>query len=288
MDGFLLIDKPPGPSSFAVVNTVRRMFGCGKAGHSGTLDPQASGLLIVALDAATRLLAYLPGEPKRYSFGMQFGSQTDTLDKEGKIVTEGGRVPSEEEVEAACVRFIGEQLQTPPKFSAVKADGKRAYARARNNEEFELKQKTVAIFALALVKYDPAAGIAECDMTCSRGTYVRALVRDVAAALETVAYASFIRRTEIGPFTVQDALDFTRIGPESERRILPVAKALAAMPSVVLGKDQCEPLLYGKDIRCGSAAAETVIAYAENGDVAAVLKRSENGMFHPEKVFLRG
>ena len=289
MDGFLLVDKPCGPSSFAVVNTVRRTLLCGKAGHSGTLDPQASGLLVVAVGAATRLLPYLPGEPKRYGFGMQFGTQTDTLDKEGKVTSENGRIPSAVEVAASCEQFLGKQLQTPPKYSAVKTDGKRAYERARNNEEFDLKEKTVTIFSLSLVSYDAALGIAECDMTCTAGTYVRALVRDIAQSLGTVAYAAFIRRLAIGPFSVEGALAFDRIGPGMEKpKVMPVATALASVPSVVVDQGKCDLLSHGKDIELSSAAGETAIAYTETGGVAAVLKRNENGMFHPEKVFIKG
>jgi tRNA pseudouridine55 synthase len=286
LDGFLCVDKPCGPSSFAVVKAVRRELRCAKAGHGGTLDPAASGLLIVALGTATRLLPYLPGEPKRYRFGMRFGQQTDTLDCEGKITIDGGRVPSGPEIESMLPRFLGELLQEPPKFSAVKVNGRRAYALARDNEEFDLQKKAITIISLSLAGYDQATGVAECDMTCSRGTYVRSLVRDVAAGLGTVAYASFIRRCAVGPFSVDAAISFDGLGPESVRSVIPVRDALATVPSAKVNKVQCGILAHGKDVRLDTVVGDTVIAYTESGDVAAVLKRTENGIYHPEKVFL--
>jgi tRNA pseudouridine55 synthase len=287
VDGFLCVDKPGGPSSFAVVRKARLALGCGRAGHAGTLDPLASGLVIVALGAATRLLPYLPGEPKRYRFGIRFGAQTDTLDNEGIITAEGGRIPAREEIAAALLGFVGEQKQTPPKYSAVKVGGKRAYARARGNEEFDIAEKTVTVFSLDLDKYDQAQGIAECDLSCSRGTYVRALVRDIAASLGTVAYASFIRRLAIGPFSVDGAVTFDEIGPDVARRIIPVAAALSSLPSATIDKYQYAALKYGKDVRLAGAAGDTVIAYAETGSVAAVLTKVKDDLYHPEKVFVK-
>ena len=138
MDGFLFVDKPAGPTSFDVVRRVRKLLGVAKAGHAGTLDPLASGLLICAVGNATRLLPYVPAEPKRYAFRMKFGSETDTLDREGTVVAEGGRVPGRGEVKGILKRFSGQLSQLPPKFSAVKVDGVRAYGLARKKQEFNL------------------------------------------------------------------------------------------------------------------------------------------------------
>jgi tRNA pseudouridine55 synthase len=288
LDGFLLVDKPCGPSSFAVVKRARLKLGCDKAGHAGTLDPLASGLVIVALGAATRLLSYLPEEPKRYRFGIRFGTQTDTLDTEGIVTAEGGRVPAREEILAALPAFIGKIPQVPPKYSAVKVRGKRAYARARDNEEFDIAEKTVTVFSLELVNFDQAQGIAECEAACSRGTYVRALVRDIAAeGLGTLAHASFIRRLSIGPFTVGTALAFDSLSLQSGQAVIPVRTALSSVPSATLSREQCAILAHGKDIGL-AATADTVIGYTEKGDVAAVLTKKEDGVYHPEKVFVKG
>lgn len=282
MNGFFFIDKPAGPTSFDVVRQVRRA--CGeKTGHSGTLDPQASGLLICAVGDATRLLPCLPAEPKRYLFGVQFGSETDTLDSEGSVVSEGGRVPLEEEVRAALPKFIGRVTQTPPRFSAVRVAGERAYDLARQRRTFELKERTVTISSLSLVKFD--APKASLDVTCSGGTYVRSLARDIAKELGTLAFASFIRRLAIGPFSVDNAVAPAVAAQDPSAHMAPVAKALASVPSVVLGPVQLETVAMGKDITIDKSD-DLVIAYNGEGDVAAVLRKSE-GKYHPDKVFVK-
>ncbi len=142
MDGFLLIDKPAGPTSFAVVKHVRSFCRRCKIGHAGTLDPAASGLLIVALGNATRLLEFLPTEPKVYTFIVSFGSETDTLDAEGRVTRSGGRIPGEDEIRSVLPRFVGKQMQVPPRFSALKIKGKRAYDLARGSEDFTLAPRS--------------------------------------------------------------------------------------------------------------------------------------------------
>lgn len=282
MNGFFFIDKPAGPTSFDVVRQLRRA--CGeKTGHSGTLDPQASGLLICAVGDATRLLPCLPAEPKCYSFGVTFGSETDTLDSEGTVVSGGGRVPSEEEVRAALPKFTGRITQTPPRFSAVRVEGERAYDLARRQRVFELKERTVAIASLALARFD--APEASLDVTCSGGTYVRSLARDLAKSLGTLAFASFIRRLAIGPFAVDNAVSPAAAANDPSVHVVPVAKALASVPSVVLSSEQLETVGMGKDIIIDKSD-DMVIAYNGQGDVAAVLKKSE-GKYHPDKVFVK-
>lgn len=282
MNGFFFIDKPTGPTSFDVVRQLRRA--CGeKTGHSGTLDPQASGLLICAVGDATRLLPCLPAEPKRYSFGVKFGSETDTLDSEGTVVSGGGRVPSEEEVRAALPAFVGRITQTPPRFSAVRVAGARAYDLARQRRTFELRERTVTIGSLSLARFDsPEASL---DVTCSGGTYVRSLARDIAKELGTLGIASFIRRLAIGPFTVANAVSPPVAAQDPSAHVVAVAKALASVPSIVLGPVQLETVAMGKDIGIDKSD-DLIIAYNGQGEVAAVLRKSE-GKYHPDKVFVR-
>jgi tRNA pseudouridine55 synthase len=285
VDGFLFVDKPSGPTSFAVVRQVRSALDGEKVGHAGTLDPCASGLLVCALGGATRLLPYLPSEPKRYAFGMRFGSETDTLDSEGAVVAQGGRVPDREELQAVLGRFSGVIRQTPPKFSAVKVNGERAYDLARKHTEFEIAEREVTVFFLALVSYDGAKAEAALEVACSGGTYVRSLVQDIAHALDTLAYASFIRRLAIGHFSVDNAIDMDGM-KDLREHIMPVKDALSSLPSVTVSVTQCETLEKGRSIKL-DMADETVMAYTENGDVAAVLKKKDEGLYHPEKVFLK-
>jgi tRNA pseudouridine55 synthase len=285
VDGFLFVDKPSGPTSFDVVRQVRRALGGEKTGHAGTLDPLASGLLVCALGSATRLLPYLPSEPKRYSFGMRFGVETDTLDSEGTEVARGGRTPGQEELQAVLGRFSGVIGQTPPKFSAVKVHGERAYDLARKHREFEIAERQVTVFSLFLASYDGAKAEAALEVACSGGTYVRSLVQDIAHALGTHAHASFIRRLAIGPFTVDNAITMESV-KELREHIMPVKEALSLLPSVTVSASQSETLEKGRSIKL-DMADETVIAYAESGAVAAVLKKNDEGMYHPEKVFIK-
>jgi tRNA pseudouridine55 synthase len=285
VDGFLFVDKPSGPTSFDVVREVRRALGGGKTGHAGTLDPLASGLLVCGLGTATRLLPYLPSEPKHYAFGMRFGIETDTLDSEGLVAAQGGRTPSREELQAALGRFTGVLRQTPPKFSAVKVQGKRAYDLARKHREFELAERQVTVFSLTLVSYDGAKEEAAFEVACTGGTYVRSLVQDIAHALGTLAHASFIRRLAIGPFTVDNAIVMESV-KDIREHIMPVREALSSLPSVTVSVTQCETLEKGKNIKL-DMADETIMAYTESGDIAAVLKKDEEGLFHPAKVFVK-
>ena len=198
MDGFLCVNKPQGPSSFKIVAQLRKVLKVKKIGHAGTLDPQASGLLVIAVGSSTRLIQYLPNEPKVYRFGLQFGSQTDTLDNTGSIIADGGSFPPSAQLQAALNRFHGEYLQVPPAFSAKKINGVRAYKMARNGDNPPLKPCKVTIHSLDLIQYDQDKGLAELELSCSGGTYVRALVRDLASELNTYGFASFIRRCRSG------------------------------------------------------------------------------------------
>jgi tRNA pseudouridine55 synthase len=285
VDGFLFVDKPSGPTSFDVVRQVRLALGGEKTGHAGTLDPLASGLLVCGLGSATRLLPYLPSEPKRYAFGIRFGAETDTLDSEGSVVAQGGRLPAQEELQAVLGRFTGVVRQTPPKFSAVKVNGERAYDLARKHREFEIAERQVTVFSLFLVSYDGAKAEAALEVACSGGTYVRSLVQDIARALGTFAHASFIRRLAIGPFTVDNAIDTGSV-KDLREHIMPVREALSSLPSVTVSDTQCETLGKGRSIKLDMTDI-IVMAYKESGDVVAVLKKNDEGLFHPEKVFIK-
>jgi len=287
-DGFLLIDKPCGPSSFTIVAAVRRALTVKKTGHAGTLDPAASGLLVLAVGPATRLLPYLPLEPKVYRFSVRFGSETDTLDSEGVVVKSGGRVPARDEVEAILVEFTGKQQQIPPCFSAIKVNGERSYARARKGETVELPAREIEIFLLQLLQFDETPGVAELEVTCSGGTYVRSLARDLAAKLGTCGYAIAIRRMNIGKFSVESAVPFDKIG-EKDFSLMHAGEALSDFPRIQLNVVQIEKIATGSDILCDPAGAseenlpEILFGYNNTNRLFAVLKLVEGKKYHPEK-----
>jgi len=207
IDGVLVCDKPAGMTSHDVVARVRRLAGQRRVGHGGTLDPPATGVLVVALGRATRLLPYLPMEPKRYLAVIAFGAETDTLDAAGTVVAEADAAEVDgPALERALAGFLGVQEQVPPMVSAVKVGGERLYAKARRGETVERKPREVTIHALELRELaDGERPVATVVVTCSGGTYVRALAADLGRALGTLAHLASLRRTAAGSFGEADA-----------------------------------------------------------------------------------
>jgi tRNA pseudouridine55 synthase len=288
VDGFVYIDKPVGPSSFDMVRRAKRAFRTGKVGHSGTLDPAASGLLILALDGATRLLPYLPSEPKRYEFEVQFGATTDTLDGEGELTRQGAPIPTREALVGTLGGLRGEIDQVPPRHSAVKVNGKKAYELARRDREFELEPRRITVTSLRVLSYDQEVGKARIEVDCSTGTYVRALARDLAVALGTVAYTTSIRRHRIGPVSVEDACAPEVLDTAAPELLVPPRKAFDGCPALVADEAQMRALSFGRDIetRGMDADARTVFVYTPDGELAAVARRVSSDVYHPEKVLL--
>lgn len=287
MDGFLCINKPRGPSSFQIVKSVRKILGS-KCGHAGTLDPAASGLLVVAAGKATRLLQYIPGEPKTYQFSIQFGSQTDTLDTEGQITKEGGIIPVQDKIEEILSRFTGEQKQIPPIYSAVKINGVRAYKSAREGMQPEIKARLINIYSLALDEYEPGDGIAHLTVKCSGGTYVRSLARDISAALDTIGYATYINRLSAGNFTLENAINPEDL-KKAEKYIIPIRDVFSNQPKIAVSESQKMQIIFGQTLNVTNnytPGNELLFAFDQNGELVAVLKRIQGEEYHPETVLL--
>src|SRR6185436_18531746 len=232
MFGLLNLSKPSGVTSRDVVNRVQRLVKPHKVGHAGTLDPLASGVLVVCLGPATRLIEYVQRLPKRYLATFLLGRQSETEDIEG-TVTElvDPSVPTEAQLRAALPNFIGCIQQLPPAFSALKVEGKRAYDLARQGETPDLKARPIEVHSIDLIEYDyPQLTF---DIRCGSGTYVRSLGRDIARALGTEAVMSALTRTEIGPFHLSQALSGDDITPQSiDRAFIPPRMALGTMPTL--------------------------------------------------------
>jgi len=204
--GFLLINKPQGPTSFNIVAKIRRKFAVKRVGHCGTLDPLAEGLLVVAAGReATRLIQYL-GDDKTYEFGINFGAQTTTGDREGEIVKSCGEIPNCEQLLAAIPKFIGEISQIPPVFSAIKINGKRAYQLAREGKPVEMKPRNIKIYSLELLSFNAEGKTADFKVDCSSGTYIRTLAQDIAKECASLGFCSFIKRTRVGDFLLENAV----------------------------------------------------------------------------------
>jgi len=290
MDGFFFINKPPGPSSFAINNRLKPFAGGRRIGHAGTLDPAASGLLIVAAGKATRLLEYIPAHPKAYTFTVRFGSETDTLDEEGKVIANGGRIPGFEELQAILPQFTGTINQVPPRFSAVKINGQRAYARARRSEDFTIAPREVTIDSIIIENFDAANASAVISTHCSSGTYIRSLARDIARALGTFGFASNIRRTAIGPFSLDIAGEIDAVIAAADSWLVSIREVLRSCACVNVTEDHKKKLSFGLDIPLEnvpqSGKGSLFFAFDDRDEIAAVLCSAENGLFHPVKVFL--
>lgn len=250
--GWINFDKPLGMSSNAAVGKVKRLFDAQKAGHGGTLDPLASGVLPIALGEATKTVSYVMDGRKAYRFVVRWGAATKTDDAEGEVVDTSEVRPTQSEVTAALGEFIGEIDQIPPAFSAVKIDGQRAYDLARNDEDVELQPRTVEIEDLRLIRVIDDDH-AELEMTCGKGTYVRALGRDLARSLGTVGHIAELRRTAAGPFSESDAISLDsleslgHIAPDSGP-LLPIKTVLDDIPALALNEEEARKLKRGQAI----------------------------------------
>jgi tRNA pseudouridine55 synthase len=259
LDGVLVVAKPAGPTSHDVVALARRLTGTRRIGHGGTLDPFASGVLPLFLGGATRLVEYHLGDRKGYRATICFGAASTTDDLDGELTPVTGPILSSAALEAAVGQFRGEIRQRPPVFSAIQVGGRRSYALAREGAPPELPERTVTIHDLELVAWsadDPERPIAVVDVTCSAGTYVRALARDLGAALGSAAYLGALIRTASGPFRIDGAVNLDHLREAAsegaaaiEALLLPIDAGLEAMPSIQLAPDEIADAAMGRYVR---------------------------------------
>lgn len=291
LSGWVIVDKPVGPTSTAVVNKVRWAFQAQKAGHAGTLDPAASGLLAVALGEATKVIPYVTDALKAYRFTVRFGAATNTDDAEGEVIARFDLRPTDGAITEALTQFTGDILQVPPKYSAVKIDGERAYALARDGEDFEIEPRPLYVDELKLVAR-PDDDHAELEMVCGKGGYVRAIARDLGEALGCLGHVTALRRIWSGPFDVEEAVGFDAIEaaaqqPEIDQYLRPVSDGLIDLPQVTVGETGAVRLRNGNPGQVISAPADL-----EFGDTAWAAHKGEPlaigiyraGQIHPTRV----
>ena len=253
-NGWLVVDKPQGPTSSQVVQQIRRLFGA-KAGHAGTLDPLATGVLPIALGEATKTIAYAMTGRKRYRFRVRWGIARATDDCEGEIVGESGLIPQQAAIEAILPCFTGDIMQIPPAYSALKIAGRRSHALARAGHAPILAARPVAIFSLELAAI-PAPEFADFEAIVGKGTYIRALARDLAERLGTLGHIAALRRLSVGPFAEADAIPLESLSNAQHTagdcgKLLPIGTALAGVPAVSLAGGEAERLRYGQRIALG-------------------------------------
>ena len=291
VSGWLVVDKPAGITSNAVVNKVKWAFDAKKAGHAGTLDPEATGVLAVALGEATKTVPYITDALKAYEFTVRLGQATNTDDAEGEITATSRLRPDDARIKAALGQFVGEIMQTPPQFSAVKIDGQRAYKLARDGEEFEIAARPLWVEEL-LMTGRPNADHVTLEMTCGKGGYVRAIARDLGVALGCYGHVVTLRRVWSGPFTAAEGISMDMIerlarSPDLDQYLRPLEDGLSDLPQVTCPADSVEKLRHGN-------AAMVFPGNVEFGDEcwasfqghAIAVGQYRSGELHPSRVFL--
>lgn len=294
VNGWIILDKPEGITSTQSVGAVRRLFDAQKAGHAGTLDPLATGILPIALGEATKTVPFAVDGQKAYRFTVRWGAETTTDDREGDVTKSSDHRPTRAEIEALLPRFVGEILQTPPAFSAIKIDGERAYDLARSGAEVILEARPIFIDALRLVDM-PDADTSIIEAECGKGTYVRALARDLGRLTKCYGHVTKLRRTRVGAFDEAKSvtLDELRAAAESDDRaqlqafLAPVKSALDDIVCLPVSSSDASLLTRGQAvlIRGRDAPVMTGPAYAVCKGVLIALGDLEKGEFRPSRVF---
>ena len=294
--GWVLIDKSSGLQSTETTNRVRRIFDAQKAGHGGTLDPLATGVLAVALGEATKTVPYVMDGSKTYQFTVAFGARTSSDDSEGEVIETNDHRPSKDEVLAAMESFRGDIMQVPPKVSAIKVDGERAYDLARDGEDFELAARPMTVYRLELLEASPEHASFEVEAT--KGFYVRSLARDIAEKCGTLGHVTSLRRLATGPFDESQAVPLEKLeelGQESallEYLVDPI-HALAGIPAVDLDPTEAARIRNGNPVplvrrsqidRLGDVSLEDEVVLTTEGQLLA-LARFEPGQLQPFRVF---
>jgi tRNA pseudouridine55 synthase len=284
MPGFLNLHKPQGCTSRDVVNHVQRLVRPEKVGHAGTLDPLATGVLVLAVGSATRLVEYVQQQPKSYLATFLLGRSSDTEDAQGRVVELANPlVPTREAIEAALPSFLGDIEQRPPAFSALKVQGRRAYDLARRGEEVELEPRTITIHSLCLEEY--AWPMLRLWISCGSGTYVRSLGRDLARAVGTEAVMSALVRTSVGPFTLEQAIPASEVTPLNLAQLLqPSRAAVRHLPALHLDHGEVTELIHGRPLRRNEVARESA-AFDPRGELVAIVAPRE-GKLWPTRVFV--
>ena len=298
VNGWVCLDKPFGMGSTEAVSKVRRLFDAQKAGHAGTLDPLASGILPIALGEATKTVPFMMEAQKVYRFTLNWGISTDSLDREGEITGRSDVRPDVEAVRAALPAFVGEIDQVPPQFSAIKVDGQRAYDLAREGTDFELASRRVMIHEAA-VSDSPDADHVELTIRTGKGVYVRSLARDLAAVLGAEGHVSALRRERVGPFSTENAVtldfltDLVHRDAASEG-LLPVATALDDIPELAVTDQDAFSLRQGRPIVLLPRQVETLkgrlrdgsrTVSAFQGQTLVALGQLRAGRLEPDRVF---
>ncbi|WP_347138113.1 tRNA pseudouridine(55) synthase TruB [Paracoccus sp. SSK6] len=287
INGWLIVDKPAGVGSTAVVAKVRWALDAKKAGHAGTLDPDATGVLAVALGEATKTVATVTDALKCYDFTVNWGAETATDDASGEVVRTSDARPDRAAIESALPAFTGDIMQVPPAFSAVKVDGERAYDLAREGEELDLAARPLWVESLTLLDCD--RDTARLEMVCGKGGYVRSIARDLGRALGCLGHVAHLRRTWSGPFEAEGAVPFDRIDREAQdwldTQLLPLEVALADLPMLRATPEGAVRIRNGNPGQVTGTAEWGDLVWVADAKGPVCIGRYQGGLVQPERVF---
>jgi tRNA pseudouridine55 synthase len=290
IDGWINLDKPTGVSSTQAVGRLKFLFNAKKAGHAGTLDPLASGVLPVAFGEATKTVPIVQDGAKAYRFRVRWGEESATDDAEGEIVARSDWRPAPADIEALLPRFVGAIMQTPPTFSAIRIDGARAYDLAREGESFQIQPRPINVYRLDLISAEPDAAVLEAE--CGKGAYVRAIARDLGRALGCYGHVVELRRTRVGPFSADAAVGLERLPDDAglmASALLPVQAGLAEIPLLTIDRAGAATLRRGQKLLLRGATPIKGAAYADCFGTPIAFGVIHDGYFVSTRVFnLRG
>lgn len=274
INGFLNIYKPKGITSFDVIFKLRKILGIKKIGHTGTLDPMAEGVLIVAIGEATKLIEFMMNHEKSYSAEIVLGYETDTYDAEGKQKKVSSQKPDFAQIEAVLKTFKGEVDQVPPIYSALKINGKKAYELARKGEDIKMKSRKVNIFDIVLIDYNyPNLTF---DVDCSSGTYIRSLAHDIGKKLKTGAYLNKLLRTKVGHFLIKDSVKLEDLEKDGfDKYIIPLEAISLNFDSIEISHEELEKLNFGQFIQRSEIKNDIVCAFLEK-KLVGILEKVKN------------
>jgi tRNA pseudouridine55 synthase len=289
VSGVLVVDKPIGMTSHDVVQIIRKGTNIRRAGHTGTLDPRASGVLVILVGPAVRLSEYVSASDKRYQAVIQLGTTTDTFDADGRVLSTTAVDISEKQFNDVLQSFVGEIQQVPPPYSAVKVKGKKAYELAREGEEVDLEPRMINVYNLELLEWAPPEAVI--DVYCSSGTYVRSLAHDLGEKLGCGAHLIGLRRTKSGRFTLRDAVPLRKLREAFEENswaahLIPAAEALSDWPAIDLTAEELDIVKHGRRIAGSPGLGKMARAISPEGDLISLLEfDSETNEWQPKKVF---
>lgn len=289
--GWLNIDKPIGATSADMVSILRKVFSMRKIGHAGTLDPMATGVLPLACGEATKTIRFMQDLEKEYCFTLKFGASTDSFDRTGEVVETTNNMPSEEQIFSVLPRFIGDIMQVPPKFSAIKVGGVRAYKRARHGEDVKLEPRQIKVYALALEAFDRDKCEAIFRVLCSKGTYVRSLGHDIALALDSFGHLTSLRRTKVGAFNEKNIKSIEKVKElvhNNKIRLLSIEDTFQDMPFLDFSIEDKQKIKNGVSVSVSKkdgADLNQGEAFARMGSELIAIGRIKDNMFRPIRGF---